>query len=513
MSDDTLDGVTGGSDPSAPGPLALRSSATRLSRLPIATEELFAGLPDRRIHALERRHGNGELVRVLEALDIAGPFRRVSPWELEDASGRHLIHAGGYAALPFGEGAPSMVDAAVRYLTAMNRPAFAQQAVSDWRAALETNLVALLASVAPSHAGSQVLFSNSGTEAIEIAMKLLRAARPKAPWILAFSKGYHGKTLGALSITANDEYQRPFRPLVPGIKVLPYGDAEALETALLTLGADQVAGVVLEPVQGEGGVIVPPEGFLADVERLRVEHDLLVVADEIQTGLGRTGHWFASVAGGLDPDVVTLAKPLSGGRVPVGATIARETLVRTMLPGFSSRRHSSTFAGNGLAMAVGLHALERLVEGGYDVRAQEDGARGLQRLTALADEVPGLIANVRGAGMLFALQLRHVLKPGLLGGRPELARLLASGLGLRTFHLGGVHACVSLAATGVVRLTPALDMPPALQDELWTRVEKIGHAHRQAWRMGASAGPAKLVRLANIATRGAPDETRRSDEG
>lgn len=495
-----------GTPPAPSAPLALRSSATRLSRLPVATEEVFAGLSDRRIHALERAHGNGELVRVLEALDVGGPFRRISPWELEDATGRHLIHAGGYAALPFGEGAPSMVDAATRYLTAMNRPAFAQQAVSDWRAALETNLVALLASVAPSHQDSQVLFSNSGTEAIEIAMKLVRAARPKAPWILAFSHGYHGKTLGALSITANDEYQRPFRPLVPGIKVLPFGDAEALESAILTLGADQVAGVVLEPVQGEGGVIVPPPEFLTEVERMRVQHGLLVVADEIQTGLGRTGHWFASVAAGLDPDVVTLAKPLSGGLVPVGATIARERLVRTMLPGFSSRRHSSTFAGNGLAMAVGLHALERLVEGGYDGKAREDGERGLHRLLALKDRYPGLIADVRGAGMLFALQLRHVLKPGMLGGRPELARLLASGLGLRSFHLGGVHACVSLAATGVVRLTPALDMPPALQDELWSRVEAIGRKHPQAWRMGASAGPAKLMRLAGIAARGAPDE-------
>jgi acetylornithine/succinyldiaminopimelate/putrescine aminotransferase len=493
-------------EPSRAGPPALRSSPSRLSRLPIASEEVFAGLAPQRVHALERAHGNGELVRVLEALDIAGPFRRLSPWELEDQAGRHLIHAGGYASLPFGEGAPAMVDAAVRYLTTLDRPAFAQQAVSDWRAALETNLVALLASVAPSHADSQVIFSNSGTEAVEIAMKLLRAARPKAPWILAFSKGYHGKTLGALSITANDEYQRPFRPLVPGIRVLPYGDADALEKEILTLGADQVAGIVLEPIQGEGGVVTPPEGFLAEVDRMRTDHGVLVVADEIQTGLGRSGHWFASVAGGLDPDVVTLAKPLSGGLVPIGATIARRQLVRTMLPGFSSRRHSSTFAGNGLAMAVGLHALERLVEGGHDVRAREDGARGLERLRALQERFPGLIADVRGAGMLFAIELRHVLRPGMLAGRPELARLLASGLGIRTFHLGGVHACVSLAATGVVRLTPALDLPPTLQEELWSRVERIAQRHPQAWRMGASAGPAKLLRLAGIATRGAPDE-------
>ncbi|MDZ7707003.1 MAG: aminotransferase class III-fold pyridoxal phosphate-dependent enzyme [Trueperaceae bacterium] len=277
--------------------------------------------------------------------------------------------------------------------------------------------------------------------------------------VLAFGSGYHGKTLGALSITSSEEYQRPFRPLLPGVRVLPFGDADALEREILVLGPEQVAAIVLEPVQGEGGVVVPPERFLMEVERIRVRHGIPVIADEIQTGLGRTGHWFASVAGGLDPDIVTLAKPLSGGLVAVAATIARSEMVHAMLPGFSSRRHSSTFAGNGLAMAVALHALEALVEGGFDQRSRRDGEAGLARLSALAQAYPGLIAEVRGAGMLFAIRLRHALRPALLGGRPELARLLSSGLALRTLHLGGIHACISLAANGVVRLTPALDMP------------------------------------------------------
>jgi acetylornithine/succinyldiaminopimelate/putrescine aminotransferase len=462
------------------------------------------GLAPARTRALERRHGNGELVRVLETLDIAGPFRRVSPWELEDEKGRHLIHAGGYAALPFGEGPPALVEAAVRYLQLMDRPSFTQQAVSDWRAALETNLVALLASLAPRHEDSRVIFSNSGTEAIEVALKLARAYRPGAGTFLAFSRGYHGKTLGALSVTPTEEYQRAFRPLVPGVKVLPYGDAEAVEREIFAQGPDRIAGIVLEPVQGEGGVVVPPPGFLAEIERIRVRHGVPVIADEIQSGLGRTGHWFASVAGGLDPDVITLAKPLSGGLVPVGATIARPELVQAMLPGFSSRRHSSTFAGNGLAMAVGLHALETLVEGGFDERARRDGEAGLARLQQIADRYPGLIREVRGAGMLFALELRHVLRPGLLGGRAELARLFASGLGIRSLHLGGVHANISLAANGLVRITPALDMPPNVQDELWTRIERVAERHPRAWRLAVSAGPVRLLKLAAIAGRGSP---------
>jgi acetylornithine/succinyldiaminopimelate/putrescine aminotransferase len=467
-------------------------------------DEVFEGLPPARTRALERAHGNGELIRVLEALGVAGPFRRVSPWELEDEKGRHLIHAGGYAALPFGEGPPTLVDAAVRYLQRMDRPGFAQQAASDWRAALETNLVALLASVAPRHADSRVIFSNSGTEAVEIALKLLRASRPGARWILAFSRGYHGKTLGALSVTPSEEYQRAFRPLVPGVRVLPFGDAAAVEREILASGPDQIAGIVLEPVQGEGGVVTPPESYLSEIDRIRRQYGVPVVADEIQSGLGRTGHWFASVAGGLDPDVVTLAKPLSGGLMPVAATLARPELVHAMLPGFSSRRHSSTFAGNGLAMAVALHALEILVEGGFDERARRDGAAGLARLREAAERRPRLLRHVRGEGMLFALELRNVLRPALLGGRTELARLFASGLGVRGLHRSGVHANISLAANGIVRLTPALDMPSNVQDELWARVDRFADAHPSAWRLAASAGPGRLARLASIARRGGP---------
>ncbi len=481
-----------------------RSAGVR--RLPIATEDLFDGLPTERIFELERRHGNGDLTRVLDALGIAGPYRRLSPWELEDPTGRHLIHAGGYAALPFGDGPPDLIAFAVRYLQNVARPSFPQQSVSDWRAALETNLVALLASVAPSHSESRALFSNSGAEAVELALKLVRAARPHARTLITFRGGYHGKTLGALSVTPNEDYQRAFRPLLANVTVLPYGDAEALEREIYAEGPDRIQAIVLEPVQGEGGVVHPPERFLAEVERMRVRHGVPVIADEIQSGLGRSGHWFASVAGGLDPDVITLAKPLSGGLVPIGATLARDSVVRAMLPGFSSRRHSSTFAGNGLAMAVALRSLEKLVEGGYDVRAREQGAAGLSELRSIAAAHPGLIREVRGAGMLFALELRHALKPGLLAGRKALARLLVSGLGVRALHLGGVHGCVSLSASGVVRLTPALDMPDAVLDRLWSRVRGVAERNRTMWRVAAAAGPSRLLRLAALATKGAPPE-------
>ena len=184
-----------------------------------------------------------------------------------------------------------------------------QQSASAWRSALETNLIALLTFYAPSHHDSQVFFSNSGAEAVETALKFARTARPKAKYLINFTRGYHGKTAGALSLTPNEEYQAPFRPLLGNVITLPYGDAQALTDKVAELGPDKVIGVILEPIQGEGGVICPPADFLPAVNKLR-EKGPLVIADEIQTGLGRCGYWFVSVAGGLDPDIITLAKPL-----------------------------------------------------------------------------------------------------------------------------------------------------------------------------------------------------------
>src|SRR5690606_13491519 len=217
-----------------------------------------------------------------------------------------------------------------------------------------------------SHRDSRVYFGSSGAEAIETAIKLARAARPNGTTFINFQRAYHGKTSGALALTPNEEYQAPFRPLAPDVVTLPYGDTDALERALKQLGkracaivvepvqgeggvvtpppgflarlgglarapgGPVIAGqnapapdrlerarkqlgrracaIVVEPVQGEGGVVTPPPGFLARLGELARAHGVLVIADEIQTGLGRTGHWFASVAAGLDPDVVTLAK-------------------------------------------------------------------------------------------------------------------------------------------------------------------------------------------------------------
>ncbi|MEX2534806.1 MAG: aminotransferase class III-fold pyridoxal phosphate-dependent enzyme [Trueperaceae bacterium] len=474
-----------------------------VEQLPLSTRDVLEGLAPGRVLQLEIEHGNGDMMRTLDALGLAGPYKATSPWELEDERGRKLVHAGGYSALPFGEGYEPLVEFARDYFDRRRTMGFAQQSASEWRAALEANLVALLAARAPSHSDSQVFFSNSGAEAIEAALKFVRAARPKATVILNFSRAYHGKTFGALSLTPNDDYQGPFKPFPGDVRTLPYGDADAFEQAVHSIGHKNVVAIFVEPIQGEAGVIHPEEGFLPALGEIARRYGIPVVADEIQSGLGRTGHWFASIAGGLEPDIITLAKPLSGGIVPIGATIARKGLVKRLLGGLNSRRHSSTFGGGSFAAAMALRSLELIIEEGLIEKSRADGERGLARLREIQARYPGYLSEVRGAGMLFALQLRNVVKPSLLPGHRELITIAGGALALRAFHLGGIHACFTLNASGVVRLTPALNMPARVFDEMFDRVERIAAANPQAWRMVTKLPPGNVARLLKLISEGA----------
>lgn len=466
-------------------------------RLPVHTADLLvdAGVVDPL--ALEKAHGNTDLIELLDSLGIAGPLRVKSPWELEDVSGKHLIHAGGYAAVPFGEQYPPLVSFIEEFLRSTRQLSMPQQSVSEWRAALAANLVALLAADFPSHADSRVFFANSGSEAVEGALKIARVVRPKATTVINFERAYHGKTQGALALTPNEEYQAAFRPLLPKVRTLPYGDAEALATAFKELGNDAIA-VIVEPVQGEGGVFSPPPGYLARLGELARAYGVPVIADEIQTGLGRTGYWFASAAAGLEPDIVTLAKPLGGGLVPIGALIARKKMYRALLKGLASKRHSNTFGGGSLAMAVGLKSLELLVEGRLDERARRLGSLGLERLRRIKDSAPDLIDDVRGAGMLFALSLKPVVGFKVPGVDPEYIQTFAAILAMKGMHDAGVHSCYSNNAHRVARLTPALTIPEELFDRLFDRVGEFAAANPRSSTMLQRFGLPRLLRLAKV---------------
>ncbi len=448
-------------------------------RLPINSSDVLSGVYT---HGLrdELHHGNGDLIAALDALGLVGPFTMLTPWEMQDTKKHQTINAGGYAAIPFGDRYPPLINFVREFLETDKSIGLPQQSASHWRGALATNLVALLTHFAPSHRDSRVFFSNSGAEAIETAIKFVKAARPKAKHIINFKGAYHGKTFGALALTPNPEYQDLFRPLMDGVVTLPYGDANAVADTIKNLGAKNIAAVFVEPVQGEAGVIAPNEQFLPALEEMCKKNEILIVADEIQTGLGRSGHWFASIAGGLEPDIITLAKPLGGGMVAIGATIARRKIFARTLAGFSSKRHSNTFGGNSFTMAVGLRSLEILIEENLPARSKQLGEIALARLKSMQQKHPQLLEAVRGQGLLLALQFQSVLPPRIVPGLEELVGELSGLLGLRSLYVGGVTANASLSSKRVVRLTPALTMPDEVFERMLTRIEAVVERHPKA---------------------------------
>ncbi|WP_424950242.1 aspartate aminotransferase family protein [Deinococcus sp.] len=472
----------------------------------IRTDDLLGGhLGSARSNALEQQYGNGKLMRLLGVIGAGGPFRALTPWELEDPAGGRVINASGYAALPFGDNPPELNAFVRRLLEDPHQMMFAQQSVSEWRAALQANLVTLLAQESAlagddSHGNSRVFFSNSGAEAIEAAIKFAQAARPKGRYIINFTRAYHGKTLGALALTPNPSLQGPFRNILsPNVITLPFGDVEAVQRTLRRVGAEKIMAVITEPILGEAGVILPPPGFLKRLGELCHSAGVLVIVDEIQTGLGRSGNWFESVAQGLIPDIVTLAKPLGGGMTAVGATIVRHEIYKPLLGSFETlKRHSNTFGGNTIAMAVGLKSLEMLMDGDVPARSRRLGAEGLARLKAVQAKSPELLEEVRGAGMLFGMNFRPVLA---LPFRFQASLLseATGALALRAFYRSGVLLNFSLNAARTMRLTPAMNMPEEVFGTLFSRVEKTAAAYPSSFKLVQRYGTPELLGLLKAA--------------
>lgn len=468
-------------------------------------DDRLSGAETRRLELL---YGNEELLYGLDLIGVAGPFKKVTPWELADEGGTVRINASGFSAVPFGDMPPAITEFIRDFMEKNRAMGLPQQSLSPWRAALQANLVRLLARDLPSHADSQVFFCSSGTEAVEGALKFARAWRPGTRYSISFNAAYHGKTLGSLSLTPNPEYQDMFKPLVPGALTTPYGDLDALAALIRRAGPDKVTCVIVEPIQGEGGVNIPPPGFLRGVGELCRRYGIVVIADEIQTGLGRTGHWFESAAQGLDPDIVTLAKPLGGGLTAVGATIVRRAMYKKMLGGLSSKRHSNTFGGGALSMAVGLRSLEYLVENDFAARSLHLGELGLQRLKATQARHPRLLEQVRGQGLLLAMQFQPMVGLPLPGALKELVFEATAILALRHLHEAGVMANLSLSQKRTVRLTPALDMPEDLMNTMYDRVDAFAARHPASRHLLTNTPPALTAQLARFAAAKPKDRVR-----
>ncbi|MGV9316174.1 acetylornithine transaminase [Streptomyces sp. NPDC003691] len=346
---------------------------------------------------------------------------------VRDADGRtYTDFVGGIAVNALGHGHPAVVEAVSRQIAALGH--ISNLFIAEPTVALAERLIQL------SGRPGRVFFCNSGAEANEAAFKIGRLTGRHR--MVATHGGFHGRTMGALALTGQPAKQEPFRPLPGEVTHVPYGDAEALRAAV----TEDTALVVIEPIQGENGVVTPPKGYLTEAREITRATGTLLVLDEVQTGIGRTGHWFAAQAEGVEADVVTLAKALGGG-LPLGATLVFGPATDLLKPG----QHGTTFGGNPVACAAGLAVLDTIAAGGLLDEVKRLGERIRHGIETLNDP---RVSHVRGAGLLLGIVLNEPLAPQV--------QKAAQGAGF----------LVNAPAPDVVRLMPPLTIGEEAVDAL-----------------------------------------------
>jgi len=348
---------------------------------------------------------------------------------LRDLAGNEYIDClGGYGVFSLGHVNPRVV-AAVQEQAArlpLSSKTFLNKPLAD--------LAELLASVAPGDLQYSFL-CNSGTEAVEAALKFARAATGRAK-IVSTIGSYHGKTFGALSASGRDVYKKPFEPLVPGFVHVPFGDEDALASIL----DGETAAVILEPVQGENGIHVAPDGYLQAARRLCDQHGALLILDEVQTGLGRTGTMFACEHAGVAPDLMTLAKALGGGVVPIGAVMGTPAVWDKVFHE-NPFLHTSTFGGGEMACAAAITALRITLEDDLPAQAARKGEKLMGGLRAVQARYPDLLTEVRGIGLMIGV---------------EFADADVGKLSIGSLVHNGVIAAYTLNNAKVMRFEPPL---------------------------------------------------------
>ncbi len=344
---------------------------------------------------------------------------------------------GGYGIFSLGHRHPEVVAAVKEQLDRM--PLHSQYLVNPITAEAGRRL----AEVTPGRL-RRTFFCNSGTEAVEGALKLARLFTRRRGFI-STENSFHGKSMGSLSVTGRAVFREPFQPLLHDVAFVPYGDAAAIGRAI---GRD-TAAVILEPVQGEGGVIIPPDGYWPEVREICSKHDVLLIADEVQTGLGRTGALFGVNHWGVVPDILCLAKALSGGVVPCGSFTTTDEIFAAFHD--NPMWHSSTFGNNPLAATAAAKAIEITVRERLSERAARLGEDLLRRLESLRSEHPWAILEVRGKGLLIGLEMRDEALGAALAEKLYARRVLVA---------------YALNRPRVLRIEPPLNIPEDLLDRL-----------------------------------------------
>jgi acetylornithine/succinyldiaminopimelate/putrescine aminotransferase/predicted amino acid dehydrogenase len=432
--------------------------------LPLPAQDTVPSQEPTEVHPF-RRCVNPPLAEMLSKLWLDKRFVRGEGSEMFDDEGRRYLDCmAAYGALPFGFN-PSEIWESLLEVQRSGEPSFVQPSILDAAGELAESLLA----VAPANL-RYVTFANSGAEAVEAAIKMCRVATGRLG-ILSTQNSFHGKTLGALSATGNPHYQEDFGAPIDAFHAIPFGDADLLRREL-EARPGYYAAFLVEPIQGEGGVIVPPEGYLKQVREICTQAGVLLVLDEIQTGLGRTGTMFACETEGVQPDVMTLAKALGGGLVPIGAVLASDKAYTETF----ALKHSSTFAANALACRAGLAALHLLTrdDNALVQRVACNGARLKEALLALQKQYPQLIAEVRGRGFLLGIRFttdRSLWPESLLGVALEqgfFTPLFASYM----LNVEGVRVAPTLNGKSVIRIEPALTISWRQCERLLTALER-----------------------------------------
>ena len=428
-----------------------------------------------------REFMNPGLCTLMGLLDFDKLFVRaegVHVWDRDDHC--YLDFVGGYGSLSLGHNHPRVLEA-LRQVSTM--PNLLQVSMGAAAGALAHNL----AKITPGEL-RHTFFCNSGAEAVEGAIKLARIATGRGR-IISCRSGFHGKTMGSLSVSGREKYQKGFEPLLPGCSVVNFGDLDQLEAELKSREA---AAFVVEPIQGEGGIILPPDGYLQKVQALCRRYGTLFVADEIQTGFGRTGKMFACEHDGVVPDVLCLAKALGGGIMPIGAMVTTSELWNKAYGGIEKcLLHTSTFGGNTWAAAAGIATIAVLLEEDLPARAAELGDYLLAGLHRLQERHP-IIREVRGRGLLVGIEFEQPAKGVLAkvaGAVNKLAEeymgAMVAGVLLNRYRVITVY---TLNNPNVIRLEPPLVVTREQIDTVLQALDETFEKNRSLLGFSLSAG-------------------------
>ena len=368
-----------------------------------------------------------------------------------DIYGKEFIDClGGYGIFNVGHRHPKVMEAVMNQ---MKRQALHSQELLD---PLRAMLAKLVAAITPGDL-QYSFFTNSGTESVEGALKLARLHSKRSGFIATIG-AFHGKSLGSLSATSKYVFREPFLPLIPGFRHVPYGDADALgkEIASAAFVGEDIAAVILEPIQGEGGVIIPPDNYFPQVREICNRYGVLLISDEVQTGMGRTGKMFGVEHYGVVPDIMCLAKSFGGGVMPIGAFVSTKEIWEEMTP--NPFIHTTTFGGNPVCCAAAIATINVILEERLPEQAKEKGDYFMPKLLDLMSKYKNICAEGRGRGLLIGMEFTS----------NEAGYEVAKGL-----FEHGVLVAGTLINAKTLRIEPPLTITKAELDRVLETLSKV----------------------------------------